>query len=138
VNQTAVAHMYTTTADFDVLLKQMASWEIQGDLVVTLADVSEGKYKSLSVQTEMVWYFTSPNAKLLQASDRLKGGHGEDVYMPLQTDEELTDMRNTLKDSHLMYRITDQTQEERVAKYGKPPRCAYPPHPNPNGPQVGI
>ena len=70
------------------LSRSVAGWEKAGALVVSLVDVTKGKFKNVAVKTEHMWHFSSPNPDLVSHKDRRKTNFA-DLYMPLWSLAEL-------------------------------------------------
>eukprot|EP00657_Telonema_sp_P-1_P010031 TRINITY_DN432_c0_g2_i1.p1 TRINITY_DN432_c0_g2~~TRINITY_DN432_c0_g2_i1.p1 ORF type:complete len:413 (+),score=73.16 TRINITY_DN432_c0_g2_i1:200-1438(+) len=111
--------------DIPQLITNVKGWQRSGELVVTLADVSDGMSENLSAPTKYIWYFSSPNRDLLNRPDRRKPNSECEVYMPLQSLAELIDMRDKLKLSNARYDISSEELKERASKYGNVPRWVF-------------
>ncbi|GIQ80310.1 hypothetical protein KIPB_001087 [Kipferlia bialata] len=83
-------------ASEEILGPMVAKWQRQGDLVVSLIDVSEGRYRRNVTKTKVEWYFSHPDESLIKNKDRLKSHHNNDMWMPLWTLKELQTAREGL------------------------------------------
>lgn len=65
------------------------------DLVISLVDVTKGKYKNVAATCGHMWYFSSPNVELVNHKDRFKTPV-VDLYMSLWHLKELKKARQVL------------------------------------------
>jgi hypothetical protein len=99
----------------DALTSLCRCWESQEHLVVSLVDVSQGKYLCHPVETSTTWFYTSPNSEFMRDRERKKPAEGchVDIIMPIWCKAELSHANGILG---LM--LTDQTIDHRFSRHG--------------------
>ena len=89
------------------------TWEHQDAIVISLIDVSQGKYLTVAVGTKYNCYFSSPNRELTKDKDRLKTRSVIDLYMGLWLLSEAKEANHILQ-----LGILDSDIEYRFFKFG--------------------